>query len=260
MEDILVRKEAFERWTDADKKRFVKLFADAYNTAKRTAFKISPNTFIDVDDFDFTLRDSANRILKVQHTFAAADPEVEYVGEKLQNAAFANIRARLSDLKNIYISLNLQRPLKSKQEAETLVIDIERIVRNTCNNTSPESTERMVSLYKWNFTDGVALTDLGSILSLLRRIEIYSLKLEGVIVGGGGPVVGMMTDNTRVDIAIGKKENHYASPADIVLIVHYNVPVLGSFYEPVIRENHKDSPFGGIWLYDAWRSRFVCVK
>lgn len=260
MEDILVRMEAFERWPDADKARFVKLFADAYNAEKGTAFEIYLDTFIDADDFDFTLRDSANRVLKVQHTFAAADPEIEYVGEKLQNATFANIRARLSGLKNLYISLSLQRPLKNKKEAETLVIDIERAVRAACNNTSPEPTESMASLRKWSFTDGTAPADLGSIPSLLRRIEIYSLKLDGVVVGGGGPTVGMMADDARADMAIEKKENHYASPADIVLIVHYNAPVLGSFYEPIIRESHGGSPFGGIWLYDAWGNRFIFIK
>jgi hypothetical protein len=258
MRDVLVRSDAFERWPEAIKLRFVGDFRDAYNTQRGTSYQITAASLRDEQDYDFTLANGKDA-LKVQHTFAAADPENEYVGPKLQAAIIAKLNSDLKHLKNIHTHISFKR-IQNKNEASVLTEEIEKVVNGLVGSgkLTPSAELESIFHYRWTATSNPSVSP--TISNFLTELRIYSSPYDNVTFGYGGQSVAMMSDDMRANQAIEKKEGHYSDPHDIVLVVHYNFPLFREFFEPVIKQKHSGSPFGGVWLFDAWKDKFIFIK
>ncbi|MCL5011834.1 MAG: hypothetical protein M1320_00205 [Patescibacteria group bacterium] len=259
MGDVLVRDNAFEKWPKKDQERFITKFCDSYNFEKRTDYRMTPESLKDAQDYDFTLVSGNNKSLKVQHTFAAADPESEYVGPKLQYAVITKLRNDLKQLKNIHIILGFKK-IQNKSKASTLADEIKRIVNDTVGQNGETPTNELTPLFHYRWTDESKPVVTEMIKELLTSLDIIYSRSDQITFGYVGPVNSVMADDVRADEAINKKKKHYSDPHDVILIVHYNSPFFGDFFEPVIKEKHSKSSFGGVWLFDAWKDRFIFIK
>ncbi len=254
----MVTSEAFEKWTEQNQVRFVNDFCDSYNAKNGTNFRVISDSLKDQQDFDFTL--SCGRdTLKVQHTFAAADPRDEYIGPKLQAAVVAKLNNDLRHRKNISVVIGF-RDIKDKKDAESLAADIEKVINVLADSGQLKKTKELESRFHYRYTNVSNPPVPKNIASHLTELRIYSSPYDQITFGYGGPVIATMPDDTRADLAIGKKELHYSDPSDLILIVHYNFPFFGDFFEPIIRDKHTASSFKGVWIFDAWKDKFVFIK
>jgi len=258
MGDVLVKDEAFEKWSEETRFRFVGDFRDAYNTEQGTCYQITDASLKDAQDYDFTLTDG-KEILKIQHTFAAADPENEYIGPKLQTAIITKLYSDLKHLKNVFVNIGFKN-IQSKKDACILTTEIENIINNLINSRRLGPSTELKSVFHYRWTDELKPTVSQYISDFLTELSVYSSPYDQITFGYGGQSVAMMSDDVRADKAIRKKEGHYANPQDIILIVHYNFPFFGDFFEPAIKQKHSESPFKGVWIFDAWKDKFILIK
>ena len=152
MRDVLVRSDALEKWPEEVKLRFVGDFRDAYNGERGTNYQITTVSLKDAQDYDFTLT-SGKDVLKVQHTFAAADPENEYVGPKLQAAIIAKLNSDLRHLKNIHIGISFKK-IQNKNEASVLTEEIKKVVNGLVGSgkLTPSAELESIFHYRWTAT------------------------------------------------------------------------------------------------------------
>lgn len=244
----------FESWSEEKKRQFAEQFACAYNLAHGSEFAV-PKILSEDQDYDFILKGaSKDAVLRVQHTLAGADAELEYIRPKNAQAVIDTIRKRLRHVARLAVHLNIARPPSKKEEVEKLAQAVAFLVEEQAR------CMRRPALFRYAGEDDALLN---TIRPYVDDLEIFSSpQLEEVCFGWSSSRVddgGILGDDQRIDMAIGKKEEKYAKPGDVVLIVHCNVLPIVDYYIGKVREEQGARKFMGIWLYDEQR-QFIRVK
>lgn len=246
--------DAFEKWPLDFKRKFINQFKEAYNEGENTHYDLTKETFIDNQDYDFILQQRDGKILKVQHFFAAADQKREYIKPKQVNEVINALRDRLKDLKDLFVHIDISNPPADKKDQEKLVFWLELLIRDKAKRLTD-------SLFTYDRHDDEYLKEIRDQINLL---VIKRMKgLERIVFAFGSLSIGpLLRGDERVGIALRSKENRYASPEDIVAVLHFNKMPFSDFFLIEVQDLEQSSKFKGIWIYDPWREegRFIRIK
>ncbi len=248
-------RQPFEKWSHDQKTEFVMEFKKDYNKKNNEAYEITQDTLKEKPDYDFVLF-KKNEKIKVQHTFAGAESEKEYVIPKLGNEIIASLIEKTKDLKNISVHLNIYNPPKKREEKDALVYWINDIIRLKVGRYN------CLSYFSYDKEDA------GYIERIKKYVDDFVVRQSE----SDKPIFSWSTstkefsavlgEDIRFEMAVGSKEQKYSNPEDLVLIVDYNILGISenNYYIPIIKNNAKNSNFLQIWIHNGWGSEFIKIK
>lgn len=250
----MINSGKFEIWSFGRKTEFAVAFAKGFNSEYGTNFAVFEESFEDAQDYDFRLRDiKTKEVLKVQHTYAGADEKSEYVRPNNIKETVNLLLEKLADFKELVLSINFSNPPETDTEKQKVADLLAAIVVNNGHYRHPV-------LYRYNNENHIYGDLIGKYLKSFEIIPHKGLNRVGVMYSFGA--TSAMLDNERVDIAVARKEEHYANPEDIVLIVDCNKVSFFDITTLAIRLGQQNRKFFGIWIYDGWADddRFIKIK
>ena len=238
----------FEEWDKEKKEVFIKSFASKYNDMNKTDFQLWPRWDNAKDDFDCCLKsDSGGKLLKIQHRYG--DLEEEFQEDSHKQKLLSELRINVRDFRNIFIGMSFKKVPANEIERKEFTDFLKFLLILNLDKTP--------TIFSFNEDNDDYLKHLRPFISSLYLLPIENGRLAYGITGKGGFTI---SEDVKVNKAVTEKERKYASPHDLILMIHFHLSPVSNFYIGPIIEEQKDRKFKEIWLYDEWEKSFIKVK